>query len=470
MVTLREDDMKKITLITVALCLAVAMAIPAMATKVNVSGEYRVRGFYTDNITLDESRSESQAYYDNRLRVETVFQANDNVSVTTRFDAFEDEVWGVDANGATTSAQFETPGAKDTIDFDRVYMTIMTPIGRFQIGRQEDGAWGPAAFDTDNDYYSTDSIQYLGKAGDILFGAMILKYAEMDSASPWVADTVADGDFDAYYIFAGYNKDNIEVGLLCELARAAEDNVFPVPPPLSSDATVKDYKIMPYWKLGFGPVNIEGEINYECGDIQFDSPMPVAAFWSPGSIAFEDDPDIDALVYYIKASADLEMANVYVGYVSVSGQEEGESDMTMGNLYYGGLGQGFTPLAILTDDLGGHILNTQGGSIFTATLNGVALHGVDLIYAGADLAVNDNLSVHLVAGQATANEDWTGDWDDEYGTEVDLGITWNIMDNVTYSATAAYLSTGDLLAQIGGVAQTNVDDVYGLMHEIKVTF
>ncbi|RLC33899.1 MAG: hypothetical protein DRH32_00060 [Deltaproteobacteria bacterium] len=455
--------MKKITLITVALCLAVAMAIPAMATKVNVSGEYRVRGFYVDNITVDESTSESQAYYDNRLRVETVFQANDNVSVTTRFDAFEDEVWGVDS--ATRSAQFETPTTKDTIDFDRVYMTIMTPIGRFQIGRQEDGAWGPSAFDTDNDYYSTDSIQYIGKAGDIMFGAMVLKYEEMDSVSPWVADTVADGDFDAYYIFAGYNKDNIEVGLLGELARASED--APIGP-LPFDATVKDYKIMPYWKLQFGPVNIEGEINYECGDVQFDSPIPVAALWSPGSIALEDDPDIDALVYYIKASADLEMANVYVGYVSVSGQEEGESDMTMGNVYYGGLGQGFTPLAILTDDLGGHVLNTQGGSFFSPT--GVDLHGVDLIYAGADLAVNDNLSVHIVAGQATANEDWTGDWDDEYGTEVDLGITWNIMDNVTYSATAAYLSTGDLLAQIGGVAQTNVDDIYGLMHEIKVTF
>jgi hypothetical protein len=136
--------MKKFTVL-IAACLAVAIAMPAMAamdTQVDMSGYYRVRGFMNTNINLDDQNTESEAYYDNRFRLQTVFTATDNVSVTTRFDALDDNLWGAQNEGA--------------IDWDRIYMTIMSDVGMFMIGHQQAGVWGIDMFDDD---YNDDRIK-----------------------------------------------------------------------------------------------------------------------------------------------------------------------------------------------------------------------------------------------------------------------------------------------------------------------
>ncbi|MFW6237506.1 MAG: hypothetical protein ACOC3F_03895, partial [Desulfosudaceae bacterium] len=435
--------MKKFIVLTTAICVALAVAIPAMAVDVDFSGYYRVRGFMNSNITLSDDGAESEAYYDNRFRLQTVFTANDNVSVTTRFDAYDSQ-WG-NQN-------------EEYIDFDRIYMDIKTDYGLFKIGHQQAGVWGLDFFDDD---YNDDRIKYVGKSGDIIFGAIIQKTEETDSVNAWNRDPdddvgvgEADGDLDVYYGFGIYKKDNIEAGLLGAWARDAR----------TADMTMNKQALLPYWDLTFGPMGFKGEIVYEMGEMDYDA---------------GDDTDIDALSYALEGSFNLDMARLYAGWVSVSGQDQSSDDMTAGNLSYGGLGDDYNPFAILTDDLGAKMLNShrpadfQSLAVKVATYEAqmeawvaggmvgpqpaapnvtleeaVAAQGTDMWYLGADVTVNDKLTVNTILGQAMANEDhWAkvdGIDDDEYGMELDVGATYQIMDNLQYSATLAYLMTGDM--------------------------
>jgi 5-carboxymethyl-2-hydroxymuconate isomerase len=98
-----------------AVCLTVVMAAPVMAADVDFSGDYRVRGFYTSHWDLRET-SASNAYLNMRFRLKSVFKASDILSVTTRFDALEDHVWG--------KADTQVAGGVNNVNFDHAYMTI----------------------------------------------------------------------------------------------------------------------------------------------------------------------------------------------------------------------------------------------------------------------------------------------------------------------------------------------------------
>ncbi|MDY6904471.1 MAG: hypothetical protein SWH61_07270 [Thermodesulfobacteriota bacterium] len=437
--------MKKFTVLAMAACLAFALAVPAMAVDVDFSGYYRVRGFYNSNITLNDQTPESEAYYDNRFRLQTVFKATDTLSVTTRFDVFDDDNFGAQQEG--------------NIDWDRVYMTALTDVGMFIIGHQQAGVWGLDVFDDD---YNDDRIKYVGKSGPVTFGAIIQKTQEQDSTTAFTADGEADADTDVYYAFGIFKQDNIEAGLLGAYARNNDPSytttvggiVYTLP-----GYTMTKQALLPYWKLAFGPIGFQGEIVWESGEYDWDSLVV-------------QDTDISALSYNVEGSFDLDMAHLYLGWASVSGQEQAEvvkmisgqgGELTIGNASYGGLGDDFNPLALFTDDMGGKILNSGVGQI----------RGVELLYAGADVTVNDDLTVSGIIGQANADEAYTGDIDDDYGMEIDVSATYKIMDNLEYSCTLAYLMTGDLLGyDLGAKTATvdNTDDNFGFMHQIKASF
>ena len=90
--------MKKWLLVSVMASLALVLTVPALAVDVEFSGEYRIRGFYNDNPTLqDDGEDDSAAWLDHRFRLETKFKANDNVSLTTRLDVFDEQPFGDEA-------------------------------------------------------------------------------------------------------------------------------------------------------------------------------------------------------------------------------------------------------------------------------------------------------------------------------------------------------------------------------------
>ena len=56
--------MKKLTTIVLSACLALCLAVPAMAdVDVKISGEFRADGVYNDNTSLTDGDKVADAYY-----------------------------------------------------------------------------------------------------------------------------------------------------------------------------------------------------------------------------------------------------------------------------------------------------------------------------------------------------------------------------------------------------------------------
>ncbi len=418
--------MKKFTIATLAICLAFALAAPVMAVDTDFSGSYRARGFYTSHWDLRDT-SASNAYMDMRFRLKTVFNVNDILSVTTRFDALE-EVWG--KRGCGTG----------NIQFDRAYMTIKTDLGKFDVGRMVGAAWGTKFLDNEGSF---DRIKYTKVIDDLTLYVVYQKSVEQDDARHPIPQTVplteeaADEDSDTYYLLGKYKIENITSGLLLSFTN---DKTNP-------DATRHKYCAMPYFVAKFGPLDIQGELAYNWGETDFDA-------------AATPDIDIKQLAYNLEATYNFGPASVMAGYAFVSGDDGSDPDE---DTAYGHVGVDWEKLFILTYnetpvmDLGG-----------VGNLSIASDYGAKIFYGGVNATPIENLELGFLVGMADADEVQEANQEDDIGIEYDLTLNWKIYDNLTYTAIAAYLDAGDIWK--GGVATEEVENTYALFHQLKLTF
>lgn len=496
--------MKKCLWVIVMASLALALSLPALAVDVDFSGEYRIRGFYNDNPTLqDDGDKDSAAWLDHRFRLETKFKANENVSLTTRLDVFDEQPFGEED---VFFDNFEQDDSQD-IDVDAVYLTVLSPIGLFKAGRIPGGStFGTSLGNTGVDY-AFDRIEYFAKSGNLIFGALYEKLAE-DNV---LGDVDNEGDCDSYYLLGVYHTDTLEAGLAFRYQDADEvadlvDNgstrelvagfnqvaasmgfnpfyipsflppgvVVPQAPVLSAVAgiyynygKVANYAFNPYIKAAITDcLKIEAEAIYETGEYEADNrTLFLNNTLTPVNFG---DRDIDSLTYKVEAMYESDAASFNLGWASTSGQDFDElmkpdGDITIGNLIYRGLGDDFTPLLILTGDAGGKPLNNG----YTTMLS-----GADLLYAGASFPLNDKLTLHGAIGQAWANEDEYTGGDDDLGFEVDLGVTWKAMDNLCCKLVAGYLDEGDeiLAGTMLLPGSGDGDATYAVYSEVTMTF
>jgi len=437
--------MKKLTIIALALCLAFVMAAPVMAVDADFSGAYRVRGVYISNWDMDET-SASNAFMNMRFRLQTVFKVSDILSVTTRFDALDNEVWG------------DTPrGTNADIDFDRAYMTIKAPIGTFNIGRQAGGGFGTTFVDSVSEY---DRIKYSKVMDNLTILAIFQKDEEQDNAAgtKWVADTTsatddeADEDSATYMLAGIYKAENITGGLLATFTndKRASDG-------LVTDGDTRKYGLNPYFVSKFGPLGIQGEVSYKWGKTEYDDNSA--------------DLDIKQLAYNLEATYNFGPASVMAGYAFISGDDDkakGGADNE--NSAFGSCGNDWEKLFILTTDEV-PILDTDLGGI--GNLSEGNDYGAKIIYGGATFSPLDNLKLGVVVGTADADKIQAGDSKDDYGIEYDFTLNWKIYDNLTYTAIAAYLQAGDFWwDQRAGLTTepATFEDIYALFHQLQLSF
>jgi len=422
--------MKKFTIAALAICLAFAMAAPVMAVDANFSGAYRVRGSYVSAWDLTD-KSESNAFMDMRLRLQTDLIVSDILSVTMRFDALD----------GTTFGQTQTAG--DDIDFDRAYMTIKAPIGTFTIGRQLGGTFGTLFADSESD---ADRIVYAKTINGLTVKAIFEKVVEADNGI--LPADVGDADSDKYLLIAVQKMENLTAGAM--LTYTNDKNTSDV-------ATVRKYSLSPYAVGKFGPLSIQGEINYVWGEEDFDA-------------AGTADIDYKQLNYNIEATYNLGPASIMAGYAFASGEDSDATDDTGA----GGVGNDWEKLFILTTNeipalytLGGYGNLSKEG----LTKTGGDDLGSKIIYGGVSFSPLENLNIGLIIGNATADELAAGETKDDYGTEYDLTLNWKIYDNLTYTAIAAFLSAGDLYnEQVPAITDANFDDTYALFHQLQLSF
>jgi hypothetical protein len=99
--------------------------------------------------------------------------------------------------------------------------------------------------------------------------------------------------------------------------------------------------------------------------------------------------------------------------------------------------------------------------------------GFQMPYLGVDYAATDAVTIGLLGALSTADTTRTG-WDDDQGTEVDLNVTWKMMDNLEYRFTAAYLVSGDYWKgdpnNIISTYNSDPEDIYCLYQKLTLTF
>ncbi len=104
-------------------------------------------------------------------------------------------------------------------------------------------------------------------------------------------------------------------------------------------------------------------------------------------------------------------------------------------------------------------------------MDGNCTYGAKIIYGGATYSPLENLELGVVVGTADADE-VKANVEDDYGVEYDLTLNWQIYDNLTYSAVAAFLSAGDFYKKNEKVTipDNDFEDTYALFHQLELAF
>lgn len=425
--------MKKFTILALALCLAVVMAAPVMAVDADFSGYYRVRGIYVQQYDLRDT-SENNAFMNMSFRLQTVFKVSDILSVTTRFDALDNEMWGDDV---------QTTG-DDDLDFDRAYMTINAPIGKFDIGRQAGGTFGTKFLDS---VCNADRIKYTKVIDDLTILALFEKVKEGDSGLASSDD--GDVDHDKYALGLIKKMENVTAGVLGVFYNDKNTGSIATD---TAESTIKKYALNPYFVSKFGPLAIQGELCYIWGERDYDA-------------AATADVDYKQLAYNVEATYNLGAATVLAGYAFISGENTDATEVTA----YDGVGNDWEKLLILTTNEIPSLYSSLGG-VGNVSTSGTLTVGAKIIYAGVVVAPAENVSLTFAAGSADADEKPADYYSDDFGVEYDLTLNWKIYDNLTYTAIAAYLDAGDIFWTTNSTKPTNFDDTYALFHQLQLSF
>ncbi|MBN2398450.1 MAG: hypothetical protein JXI32_08710 [Deltaproteobacteria bacterium] len=423
--------MKKLFLGLLALSLVLAFAMPAAATDVSVSGSFYVAGYYDDNGDLLEeeagAQGSSSAWYNTRLRVQTVFQVNPAIQLITRFDALEG-YW----NAPGGPAEYDPGRDDDNIDFDRAYMVFNSKYGKFEIGHKAGGAWGTVFCDAEDD---VPRMQWSKMIGGWLFGAILEKAQENDQGTDL---TDADNDKPMLYVVKPF-KGGVAGLLFVYLDYAAWK-------PAGFDMNC--YILEPYMKAKFGNVYVEAEVDYIWGKSrEWDDGIPL------------DDVDRDGLSAYINAKVFL--GNAYVGgqVAWVRGDDPNTNDEDESGL----TGSDYNPCLILWND---DQVKWSGQNLGHGPTTGDAMANAWLYQVYAGFAPMKGLDLFASYTFAKVDEDENFE-DDEYGQEIDITATYKVFDNLEYMVGFGYFMAGDAYKTN---SNDEVENDYVVMHKLTLSF
>jgi len=480
--------MKKFWIVLLALGLVAGFAMSASAADVKFSVSYYVAGIYVDKPSMNKDQNTTtgeagpQAFYFQRLRIQTEFKVAEGLNLVTRFDALEkrwgDQTWM--GTGDTYNRLGNNAAAiQENIEFERAYLDFTTKIGRFNVGYMNFVSWGTSFHDSD---ITRAGIKYFIPIGPLTVIAAYEKgpgnaAAKIGGDSNVGAGTTSDGDNHVYDLGAIYKFGAGDAGLIYQKGinkttrptanRYSDLNIF-----------------IPYAKMKFGPVFFEGEAVVGFGDMRK---------WDGAAPAGSVDVSASQYALYLHAKADIGPAYVGGRFVYLSGDDPTTTSKVEGGLFTPLVsGDSFNPCLIMwntqyTKWVGQvatrNANSTTGVNPFTGASGGMDTYldnaWIYQIYGG--FKPTPKLDIMASVTYAYADKKPYSTWSattgpgagteflsDVYGTEIDLVAKYKIFDNLEYMAGFAYMITGDYFK--GSNANFNKSDNYLLMHQLTLTF
>ena len=250
----------KIASLVIGCVATVAVGINANALDLSLHGYARTRSHFFQDLdaqrpntaagAINNSRFGLIAFNQSRLRLEPTIKINDYLSVHSQFDILDNVAFGTNstkelaihspivgtvmmpAGAGSLSVVGGTAGENGSINVRRAWMDVLTPVGKFRLGRQPSN-WGLGIFQNDGngtngDFGDTaDRVMYLSEIplnrGDIFFGALwdIAYEAQRDPRIGGLASAIADNgqDTNQYAAFLYYQDENWTVGTFSGIRR-----------------------------------------------------------------------------------------------------------------------------------------------------------------------------------------------------------------------------------------------------------
>lgn len=466
--------MKKVLSTVAALGLVAGMATAAQALEFSVSGYYFVEGTHmssadgtgvvttvdadkvagidtgvnvtglTSGVTLDDE-APNDDYWNHEFVIKPVMKVNDKIAMKSKIYLAADKFGNDSATIAPTDNDLAVANGGN-VTVHHLYMEYMSPIGMLRVGRTSAGLWQGDFLSSDG--YGNRIMYFPNWLPENIGGCVFIqKVNENDSRA---GNDLVDADTDLYEVSAWYKTKDLKVALgydFWDMNQAA-----------ASDYT--RHRIKGYYNQNMGNIYAEMEFSYDWGTMDWDA-------------AGVKDTDIDTFAIMADVGMTMDKLDVGMMFIYASGDDDAtdnDNESAMGHVY-GSLGEQFQPYTILTGRHTGMLSND-----FNGTNADMAFHGIMSLGVHADFAVTDKLSLHTAVAYAMADTDEvaTGiEIDDEYGWEIDLGASYKLMDNLTYSADFGYLMAGDFFKgyEIAGVGPFgDAEDVYVLNHRLTMEF
>jgi hypothetical protein len=465
--------MKKFWIVLLSVALIMAFAVPVCATDVKFSGSYVVQGYYDNNRALLKDGGASLSNTWQRLRVQTDFQVQEGLKLTTRFDAME-KIWGASRNAGGTytptysiaSVQSTGSGEAENIKFQIVYATVNLWGGVLKVGyQQQGGPWGPAFGDYGDDAYGP-RITYTYAIGPWTLTAL---YENVEGATYYSSLGPAGNVGNSLYqvdqqthglvVNAVYNWNKGSAGMLYKYVDDSAYGSLGAAGQNPNPATDTGWKRLwhvfdPFVKAQLGPLYVEAEVIYLAGKTRK---------YETSSNGI--DQTKDGLSAYVSATYDF--APMYAGLtlVYVPGDDKGTADKDEAG--WPGMID-FNPCLMLFNyDLArwnGNI-GPNGGQVMS---NGITNAQFAQVFVGVKPVPKLDIKAAYAIAQADKDGAATGWQSKNYGSEFDLTATYKIYNNLSYMVGFGYLWAGDYFK--GTSATQQVDNDYLVTHKLTLTF
>jgi hypothetical protein len=442
--------MKKLLTIALAAALVVSMTVPAMAMHFEMNGQLRARIWYLDNYwpNADGVQKGDMEFIDQRFRTTLTWGLTESVFLKARADINEG-FWG-DARGQVTEVAtidpvtnapvqglaFDNVQTKDQIAFDQMYGQVAFPGAplTLTIGRQPVN-WGTKSFvGSDN----RDRVKAMFKAGAVTLGLVYDKFIES-----FEQELVGGGsDSRGWGLLAVGNVSGFKTGLIYYLSlnEAASDAFVPAgQDPSPFDNTF--HNINGYLIGQAGPVALKAEVQFATGE---------------AGLKGSPKTDVEGWGVYAGGFFNAGITNLGLEVAWARGNDPGTAD-----------NEGIVRMDYHTPFNSVILFNGMDYQGYDNLANGV---GGDIGFSNAlglkgsvTASPSEKLSLTGAVVWAQRDEVPMAGMDDDLGWEADIIATYNLYDNVAFTAGFGYLWAGDYYG-------SDVDDPLGLMVQSEIKF
>ena len=480
--------MKKVLSTVAALGLVAGIATSASALELKVKGTYTVDGFYMDNgagaapgsapagtaapfassgnglqlASNPGQNTNSDSWLQHMFNIDAELVVNDKISMMSRVRLISwGTVWGGQDDTNINNG--------NNMSVDKLWMVYKSPIGKWEIGRRNAGAWGLSFADQD---YGGDRIFW---SSDKLFGDVFSTYAFYEKLVEGEAYLGTTDKLDSDYaevgatLTGGWGKATLAYGVTQDNTKDSADLAASTTYSLNSNTGLIDstatkafygyeqttHRVKGVGQFKFGAnMGLDTEFDYKFGTKDFNH-----------NTATRQDQDISQLAFLADFNATMAAITGHAMYFHTSG-DNNPNDTDLDNYY--GTGTDFEPLYILTGVFGNILNNSYQGAASASPFGDDAKKaGVNAGVLSADFAATQDLTLHGAIGYAVADKEMAG-WDNVYGFEYNAGASYKLLDNLVYAVHLGYLDTGDFFKL--GKTYKDTNSILLASHHLTMSF